>query len=370
MRRLFAALAISVLCGTGIAQAASGIIAGAIRWDGWYSITPLSGSINAQNALGPQQYQSRAPSHCTAPSIYAISCVGTQAVMDAEITIAANNGIVFWAFDQYAPASDFSVAWTLYQSSSLKASINWTWIQQMDLMGSTGAYATQMDALVVQMQQSNYQKVTVSTANRPVWFILWNTTYFASKFASSYPNVAAAITYLRAAAITAGLGTPYIVVLTGTAATAATIATNIGADAISTYNTPVSSVVNGTFASLDTQTRADWVTMGATGTPIVANAMTGWDRSPRVARPVPWEISTGQKPYFGFNNVYAQSTNAELVTHLAAAVTYINANPLIVPSKLLLIYAWDENDEGGGSLIPTRGDPTGARLAAIKATIQ
>lgn len=367
MRKIFLVI-LAILVTVGQAQAASGIIAGAIRWDAWYN--PTGNSLLAQNNLGPPVYQSRAPIHCARGS-QTINCVGTQAAMDAEITAAVSGGLKYWAFDQYDSGSSLTTGWNLYQSSTIKNQINWCWLTQLSDMGSTGSYTAQMNLLTAHMQQTNYQKVTVgATANRPVFYILWTSADFANFFGSNYANVAAMFTYLRAQVTAAGLGTPYIIIMVGSnVTTGATIVTNTGADAQSSYTTPLPlfpPAINPTFPALDTLTQAFWVTEAAAGVPIVPNAMIGWLPTPRITRPS--TLNAGQIPYIGVDELYSQATNAQLITHLAAAVAYINANSAIVPSKLLLIYSWTECDEGG-CLTPTFGDPTGSKLTAIQSTI-
>lgn len=348
---------------------ASGIIAGAIRWDAWYART--SPALDAQASLGPSMFRYRAPVHAVSTSPYTISCVGTQAVMDAEIAAAVSGGLKYWAFFQPIPSNPIApmdVAWSLYQSSTHKGDISSVWMSAISFFGSTGSFSTQMDLISTTLQQSNNLKITVSTANRPVWIIRWSAANFTSQFGGSYPNMKAAIDYLRASVVAAGFGTPYIIVMDGGTATNAAIVAGIGADAVSSYIPGFTSTLSGTFAALSTQTQAWWVTEAAAGVPIVPTAICGWDRRPRIAQPKPWEVP-GQKALIGMNNYFAEATNAELVTHLGTAVTYITANASIVPSTLLLIYSWNECDEGGGCLTPSIGDPTGSRLAAIKATI-
>lgn len=347
------------------AHAASGIIAGAIRFDAWYANS--GNALESQNSMGPLPYQFRSPINCPAASTQKVVCSGAQSVMDAEIASAVSGGLKYWGFNQFSPTSALSAGFNLYQSSTHNADINWCWLSDLGFLGSTGNFSTQNAAYVAQFQQANYQKVTVSSANRPVFYIQWNTANFATNWSSNYTNVAASITDLRAKAIAAGLGTPYIIVMSGVPSTAATIMTNIGADAIGGYNSTFTTVLNGTFASLDTQTQTTWATMAATGAPIVPIAMNGWDTIPRNAKP---EASVGTQylPYIGIMERYAISTNAELVSHLQAAVTYITGHSAAVPSTLLLIYSWNECSEGGG-ILPSLGDPTGSKLAAIKSTI-
>jgi hypothetical protein len=347
------------------AYAASGITAGAIRWDAWYS--GAGSALQAQYALGPSVWQSRAPINCSAASAFAITCAATQTAMDAEIAAAVSGGLKFWAFDQYASNSSLTPAWSLYQSSTHKNDINWCWISALSLMGSTGSFTSTNASFVAQFQQSNFQKVTVTTANRPVLFIAYSTADLASNWGNSLTNVAAMITDLRAQTVAAGLGTPYIVVFSGTPATAAAVVTAIGADAISSYNPPIPSTYAGTYAALDTSTQTYWATLAGASSQIVPIAINGWDPRPRRIRPE--AFSGASKAFIGMNNYAAISTNTEFANHLQAAVTYINAHPTVVPSTLLLIYAWTECDEGG-CITPTIGDPTGSKLSAIASVIR
>jgi hypothetical protein len=66
---------------------------------------------------------------------------------------------------------------------------------------------------------------------------------------------------------------------------------------------------------------------------------------PRVEQPVFWE--TWQRPNVGIEKFYQAPTETELAHHLAGAVAWVEAHPDAAPAKAALIYAWNENDEGG-----------------------
>ena len=92
--------------------------------------------------------------------------------------------------------------------------------------------------------------------------------------------------------------------------------------------------------------------------------MAGWDRRPRVEHPVPWE--TWQKPGQGLDRFYHAPTPAELATHVQDALDWLRDNPA-APARCALIYAWNENDEGGW-LVPTLaadGTPDTRRIEAL-----
>jgi len=61
------------------------------------------------------------------------------------------------------------------------------------------------------------------------------------------------------------------------------------------------------------------------------------------------------------------ATPKEIAGHLERAMALVRDNPKVCPAKAIIIYAWNEYDEGGG-LAPTRGldgKPDTGRLDAI-----
>lgn len=226
--------------------------------------------------------------------------------------------------------------------------MNWCWVTGDANFGGDGNYSTQVAQYVAWFQQSNYQKVLT---NRPVLFLLSNefNTF------SSLTTFAAAITALRVATVTAGLGTPYIVLM-GFTATAT--ATALGADAISTYVGPNVNTQLATFAANTASVEAYWTSQKGHGFDVVPAADMGWDTRPRIESPVRWEVTSSSLPPFaGDLNYVAAGTLIERGAHITNLVNFITANPTACPATLGLVYSWDECDEGGGTLIPTIGDP-------------
>ena len=353
----------SLACPPQTWAASSGVIAGAIRWDAWYSRS--GSSIAAQDDIAYKKFQYRAPAHCKVLSEEALTCVGSQEVMDREIELAARAGIKFWAFVWYGPESSLHAAWNLYQSSSLRNNVNWCGIVSPSSMGSipfeNGKWRENIQQWADYMAAPNYQKVSAEgSTKRPLLFLLWDVNQ-VKNFFGDLANMGMAASFLRERVLAAGLGPPYIVILHG--AEGAQAASAIGAQAISSYIPRLTPKPAGTYKDLDEQTRAYWTTLQSTGKPIVPIAMVGWDTRPRQEHPGPF--STIQNP----ERYYALPSTSELATHISAAVHFIQSNPGACPSRVLLIYSWDECDEGGG-LIPTLGDPAGSYLSAIAPTIR
>jgi hypothetical protein len=335
------------------------VIAGAIRWDAWYK--KMDYSVYAQDALSPLEYRGRAPRHCTISSTGSISCTGTQAVMDLEIQAAAQAGLHFWAFVWYGPDTSFRTAWNLYQSSDYREKINWCGILSIDEIGkppfSSNSWRSTMQEWSEHLLSPTYQKIDLDVGPaRPVLFLLWQQGALKAYFDGQLSKLAEALRYLKELVTKGGAGAPYFVLLDGV--DGAPIVPIIGAQAIGSYIAAFRSEREGSYRDLDTQVRAYWTKLAKTGLPIVPIAMVGWDTRARREHPGPWQNTAHLDQY------YALSQPIEFQDHLRAAVTFVTDNIRSCPSRLLLIYSWDECDEGG-CLMPTIGDPQGFYLKAI-----
>jgi hypothetical protein len=320
------------------------VLAGAIRWDAWYA--EAAPAADARRSLSPAAFQYRAPWFANVyPADNLIDLAGgRQVVMDLEIQYAAAAGLSYWAFDQYSPASTSVMmnAWRLYQNSSYNNTLNWCMLAVSDsLFGSTGNYTTQINQYVAWFQQTNYQKVL---SNRPLLYLFFTTL---TSFGGLSANFAAMISDLRTACTNAGLGSPYIVVMNGNGPVTMSA---IGADAKSGYIGPIPTGAGMPYAGLASSVQAWWPTLAASAS-MIPIAQFGWDVRPRIQNPPSWEL-----PYTN-TSWTAPGTVAQLASHLQAAVNFVKANPAACPANAIIIYSWTECDEGGGSLIPTIGDP-------------
>ena len=348
---------------------APNVIAGAIRWDAWYSQSDSS-AVAAQNALSPQQWQFRAPWFAKVSNPYMLRTTGTQADMDLECQFAANAGLKYWTFDRYPSGSGFTVAWNLYQSSLNNNLVNWCWMTDDSVLGSTSNYTAAVNLLVSQFQQSNYQKVLT---NRPLMY--WNQTAISGYWGGNYANLSPALAALQSACTSAGLGNPYIVICGGLPG-ASNLATLIGAGAVSAYLplTPVAAQPNP-YSALVESAEGFWTQMASYFSTIVPCCATGWDTRPRKQNPVPWDVASYAPAYSRLLNYVTPGTPSQIAGHIQDAVNYVIANPSKCPSTAILIYSWTECDEGGGCMIPTLGDPpqtgnTTNLLTAISAVLK
>lgn len=337
---------------------------GAERWDMQYrGIGNTSLPIGATEeimSLETAQWRSRAPLWFQSTGANTGTWNDSQATFDVEITAAVTAGLKYWAFLRYELAGVYTYAdgyygLQYYQASAVKNLINWCSILGVNTCGATGAYSSQVSAIVAEFSQSNYQKVLT---NRPLLYIIWSASALAANWGGSLSNFAAFVTALRAATVAAGMGTPYIVVQNGLDLT---VKTGIGADAITAYNGPGAGALIEPWTTYEPTIEAYWASMAALGGDMIPIAMMGWDQRPRQIRPPNYQL---KNPYFNVNQYVVAPTAAQITAHLTAGVAFINANPTQCPAAAGLIYSWNEFSENGFPLCPTIGDPTGLRCAA------
>ncbi len=90
----------------------------------------------------------------------------------------------------------------------------------------------------------------------------------------------------------------------------------------------------------------------------------GWDRRP-------WEATNGDGLGAGstVSVHFDRGTPAEFEQYVKSLADWMDANPnKITKDKLAIIYAWNENGEGAW-LMPTKDDPEGAYLKAIRKVV-
>ncbi len=356
--------------GAEASRAADSATVGAIRWDAWHAPATnvahgaSGGPVKAMEAsLDPARYRQRAPFFARVDAQDRLHIDGyTQEVVDREIGFARAGGIDYWAFLLYDEGNVMSQGLSLYLRSARKREVRFCAIAQAGVFGAPEAWPKGVERLVRLMQDPCYQTVC---GTRPLLYLFriqdeqlraWGGTAGARRLFDG----------LRQAAKTAGLGDPYLVVMDYAVAQARRTAEAAGAEALSDYacsgNAP-----GAPYAELAAKARAFWGACAATGSQVVPLAMAGWDRRPRVEHPVPWE--TWQEPGVGLERFYVSPTPGELAGHLDDALAWARARPAVCPAQTVLVYAWNEHDEGGW-LCPTRGadgNPDASRLAAIAA---
>jgi len=331
-------------------------LVGAIRWDAW--------KPNNQNfGVSPSFYTNwahRQPFYGWYNVDVPVGAVPNhQAIIDQEINYAADNFLDYWNFVWYPeygnPQPQYEVYSLMkpfrdYMASPYKSRIKFcfmlqtTWVagdQPNDPNGREIRWRSDVvPGLVALFQDVQYLKVN---GNRPViyWF---DTGKLGSQPDGFGANWQAELQFLKDAIATAGLGQPFFVdnnMDLGSAQAA-------GFQAVTSYG-PSGAMPSGFCWSA--QAAKDQGNWGPHQTLLTVPSLTP------VHDPRPRNYGYFVQP----------PTYGQWETHLQNAFNWITNNPTKVSSPpLLLTYAWNELDEGGGGITPTLQDGI-KYLKAIKA---
>lgn len=337
---------------------------GMICWDGWNASSPLGteGSYGAYSLSGG--YQGRAPSYASVDANGRVSFTMTQADMDAQLLQMQAAKVGYIARLWYPTSPNLDMAYQLYEASPNKSLVPTCLVVGLGSIGSTGNYSSFVTTMTAKMQATHWKKVL---GNRPLLYIIFDNTQFNTLWGGDYANLKAALDALRAAVTGAGLGTPYIVPMDRFSASGpGPMKTGLGADAMSDYIHTVPATVRAPFSALAAEgiSRRSWLATNA-GT-IVPIMMSGWDRRPRIRRPVVWEVGS-QKPWIGSEAYVTPPTPSEFAAVVSEFKSYVLANPSICPAETAIVYAWNEHDEGVP--IASTRDGTGQAYQAAMASV-
>ena len=334
------------------------IVAGAIRWDAWHSGLSEVGKT-VERSLGPRKWHGRLPFFAEITGEGRVQIDGvSQRVMDQEIQYARTALLDYWAFLLYDQGSAMNLGLESYLASKHKDGLSFCVILEQANWKTNESAAKQLARVAALTALPEYQTVG---GNRPLIYILaaepgtetWGTLHGRT-----------ATDQLRSLVRSKGRGEPYLVIQHFRAERANALRKDLNADGISAYAYQRDGK-NASYATLAQETEQFWEECRSTGSEVVPIVMTGWDRRPRVERPVFWE---NQKANDGIEKFYHAPTAAELSKHLRHAIAWVRANPEVAVSKAILVYAWNENDEGGW-LVPTLDGGTW-RIQAVKEALQ
>jgi hypothetical protein len=342
------------------AQAADRPLIGALRWDAWY--VPGSEPTTAvERSLAPRQYRSRMPFFARRDAGDQLSLPGLSPnLMALEIEQASYAGLDFWAFVAYPQDSPMSVALHQYLASAPRGRMRFCLFTQLEYWGTANAPAPLIHEHVALMKHESYVRVA---DGRPLYFLGFITAAKADQRWRGIAGLRAQIDGFRARAIAANAGDPYIV-MGGSPKDMVALAPMLGGDAVGAYAISDGRGI-GDYVALTRIAEEGWRTLAGSGIPVVPTIMTGWDRRPRVEHPVPWERQ--QRPGAGIQYHFAAPQPDEIAAHLRHAMTWMADQPAARRAPAALIYAWNENDEGGW-LVPTIPCDT-RRIAALHAAL-
>jgi hypothetical protein len=352
-----------VVCGC---QAGDRPLVGAIRWDAWYGDGTEKSTVNeaVEATLSVQRWQWRAPFFSEVISTNQIVIRGGAEEIRQEIDYAADAGLDYWAFCIYPPEENLSRALDLYLKAPNRSRINFC----LNLQGGWFGMGGQSKALaripryVDLMKRPEYQTVL---NGRPLVYLLFPATLTEPFALENEAEAAQLIQAFREQTLAAGLKNPYLVFQDFHAEDVEQYRQKYGADAIGAYaaNTGWLDCTYDRYKNYVEQTF--WPSFQKTGSEIVPLASTGFDMRPRIQTSVPWDANT--KTY-DIKMYHEQPTPEEFTEHLKSSFAYLEQHRSQVPANTVLIYAWNEFDEGGW-LCPTLGEGT-ARLDAVKKVLK
>lgn len=296
--------------------------------------------------MTPEKYHGRLPFYAAVrgPGQVEARCVA-QETMDREIAFAREAGIDYWAFDWYSPGSGLALARELYLASAHRDAVKWCVI-----LATNPFSAAERDWLVEQFKATNYQCVL---GGRPLVYV----------FEASRTH-GALVRELREGAARAALPTPFVVFM-GWSAAVAEVANACGADALGAYVNPVGN--RGTFAANMAHERNQWQALLASGEQMVPTVTTGWDPRPFLDYPVPWYRGASESHWV------EPATADQVAVQLQEALNYVSAQPAATLANTVLVYAWNENAEGGW-IVPTlselRSPGYPLRLDAVRGVLR
>jgi hypothetical protein len=342
------ALAVASLTSSKLAVALPGLdrpLVGAIRWDAWYA--PGSDVTSAvERTLSPQPYRWRLPFFARQDAAGNVHLPQiTQGLMDLEIEQAAYAGLDYWAFVAYPSDSAMSAPLQRYLASRRRDRIGFCMFTSLDNWGTAKQPTALTEEHISLMQNKAYVRVRDS---RPLYHLGFITEQIAMERWGGLDGLRTGIHEFRDRAIARGAGNPFIV-LNILPRSATSLAVRLGGDAVGAYAI-ADGRVTGNYAHLVHVTEQGWTTLATSGLPVVPTVMAGWDRRPRVQNPVPWEKA--QRAGIGLEYYFTAPEAKQLAAHLQQALSWIKQQPMERQAPAVLIYAWNENDEGGW-LVPT-----------------
>ena len=293
----------------------AGIMVGAIRWD-WTG----DGSVNraVEKSLGPSHWHYRVPFFGTIINDSTVHApCASQECVDQEILYAKENGLDYWNFLLYPAGSDLDLPLRRYLSSNYNSQFKFT------VMGNSPH--SPPERVVNYFKHPSYLTVL---GDRPLYYI--------------YKKEGDHISMVRDLCASEGIPDPYVVHL----------GSLDDADAVSRYwyngSWEGGALDGAPYSGLANVAAADWQSKLNDGIPQVPLVSAGTDGRPRIENPPPW----GGDDNSYYAKYWEAPTPSELAASVQEAVNFVAAHPENCPSKCILMYAWNENDEGGW-LTPT-----------------
>jgi hypothetical protein len=311
-------------------------LVGAIRWDGWFYDTSNSVTKILQKTLAPKEFHDRLPFFAKEISNDSVYVNGSaQEVMDEEIKYAKAGGLDYWAFVLYSPGEGLSVGMKNYLKSPYRKDIHFSIItEQGRVIPSEIEYLNYIRQM---LEEPDFQLVE---NNRPLWFLGFIDSASVVKNWGGFGAMKKTLDSIRLLITQSGRNNPYLVIMDFNATLGKRWADSLGADAISSYVAQKNSI-RAPYQKLTEEAELFWNECKATGAEVIPICDAGWSPKPRMDYKNEWTH------FYPPGNYYANATPIELANHIRRGMSWLEKNKKAAPAQALLIYAWNEYDEGG-----------------------
>ena len=340
---------------------------GAIRWDSWI---PTDSGLVVARVLNPPKWHDRLPWFTTFnESGFPQFNGSTQDVVDKEIAMAADAGIDHFVFDIYDPQLPLSEAIQNFLQSTIpeKEKVGFCMLLQAGWMSNGGLPAWPER---VALYQSYFARTdyTLVLNDRPLVYLF---SVYENAWGNSWSGWATALQMLANASLSIGKGMPYFVIQIWSAGEGQSILQAINGAAKMQLISALSSyaLTGQTDAGTPWEVFVEdgvefWDSLISTGNDIIPCCAAGWDNRPRnQSGPLPWQNFTDPQWVVG-------PSPDELAAFVQLTDSYINNHSSSIPSRVALLSAFNEYDEGHwiGAVLPEFGG--NARLEAIGKVLQ
>ena len=320
-------------------------LVGAIRWDAYQGIGDYNALVAKTLADADQRW--RAPWFSVLNADGSMTVDGSKpGVMEREIDFASDAGLDYWAFVMYNPLPEVGLSRgiELYLKASNRSRMKFAIIAHCHFALTDADWPRERDRWIAYLQEPGYVRVL---DGRPLVYVLNMSDARQSDF--------------RARAKAAGLN-PYFVQISSDWTVGKSRWTVPGGDACGRY----AAVRNdgGSYADLVSDAEKLWRLPVERGLEVVPLVTTGWEKTGRKRYPPFWEL---KQFYHRQKEFPAFPQPMEIARHLQKAMRFVVAHPGSCRANTVLVYAWNEHDEGGW-LCPTwtsSGVPDTSRLDAV-----
>ena len=308
---------------------------GAVNWDCAVPRGTYFGNATA-NSLGPAHWRDRTPYYAQVTGKDQINIpYRTLAEYETELRYAIEAGIDYFAYCWYdrnpnqTPDPDhacsacghlqeITYARLMHAKSVLREKIRLCAI----LVAAHPYSDVELTDLALEMREPWYEKA----GGRPL-------VYYG------FTRKGDVARRLRAICRKLGVAEPFIAFMDNNPKTIARLGAEKAVDAACTY----ANVCSGTFREMVDVMLARNATRASAGLPVVPHLTTGWDGRPRIEHPTPW-TKNGYNPTW----TYASAQSEEDFTYAATRLkAWMEANAASCPTGHVLVFAWNEFEEGG-----------------------